>query len=625
MKLSSRGLKGHEMTSNQLTSPPPRRHGNSAGKTPTLVRTGKTPTLVRSFMIMAASTFAVLFFQTLLAFSFVFYEEGSGANVVGPHNALSDFTNRRAIEDKQTETPVVSPIPAFESESGEILFNPEEFRVGDKKKYINRPIHCPKCNKQVEEAVKREIPKPIGLDNEAQNRGNDVVVSFVTVTFMYKKHFGRLIESLRYSGYDGHIILGVHQDIPEASMTYLKENNVTVYKAESGPCQKPTSNVKLPKKQLKCYKSLETFPVEWGRYELARQWINACQSCTGRVLLALDGTDTIFQSNPFDFMEGRKEDILFTEEMAAHTNPFYYDPNKENVRHARLDVGRFKKIIDVFYGPSTADSLGPKNRPLLVPSTVIGSRNGILRYLSIMVAELNKHVAASGKSGYPKSNDAGVMNFLYYSGAFGFPETISTLPWGTGVFQNLGKPCVNLFVEKGKNPNSQLDIVKFDFNRTGYVVNRYESVEGGSRVAPVIHRFQPYCDKWIKAFISLHGELIGEPLYKKPDDYLEILKHTIESSVVERGQIEGSEEKNPMKTSYQRSTVVQQAPWFPAEVKCKNTCCAQAIAILLEPDENHLITSADGLDLADVSVLGHKRKDYLQFSISSLNFDIIPW
>jgi hypothetical protein len=586
---------------------------------PSSGNTKKAPIITTSFIIFGSGVVFVLFFQVILASTFIVYQGGDVFDPATNNQMFSDFTN----SDPKTETPKAAPIPEFKSKHGNILFNPEEFRTGDKSKYVNKPRDCPDCSEFARKAMERKVPEPVDLKYEAQNSGNDVVVSLLTKSHMITRDQKRLIESLRQTGYDGHIILGVQKDLPVLNMRFLKSNNVTVYTTTYGTCRAPTNKYLTTKGQApECYKSLPILPLEWGRYELARQWIHACKGCTGRVLLALDGIDTFFQTNPFDYIEGRTEDIFFAEELAAHTNPFYYDPRKLDVRHGVLNNKNFAAMMNRCYEKFRLKDVG-YHRPLLVPDTVLGSRSGIDRYLSLMVGELEKNVK-NGGCRYPSINDAGIMNYLYYSGSFGSSETILTMPWGYGIFQNLDRPCRNQFLMSGGGRStSQLDMVRFDFNTTGYIANRYEIQENGSyRAAPVIYKYDN-CDKWVKAFLKLHGDLTGQTM-EKPDDYLGILKHAIFDSVKDRSDVAGGEEENPMKTSYQKSTVVQQAPWFPSEKRCKKTCCAQAIAIGLDSDNEHLITTVDGLDLGDVQVLGHGRKGFLQWAISDLNYDILP-
>ena len=80
----------------------------------------------------------------------------------------------------------------------------------------------------------------------------------------------------------------------------------------------------------------------------------------------------------------------------------------------------------------------------------------------------------------------------------------------------------------------------------------------------------------------------------------------------------------PMKTSYHRATVVQRAAWFDRTGYCFDTCCAEPIAVSMDQDADHLITSVDGLDLADVVLLGHELKNHLVLDVSYMDPAIIP-
>ena len=568
--------------------------------------------IINKRFIICGSALALLLvvsFQVILASTFIVYEGGnvfdrsSCSNLRGDE---ADAEKRRKLENPITETPKAAPIPSFELD-GELLFNPEEFRTGNKSKYINKPIPCSDCDQRAQAAMAKKVETPTGLIHKPESTiGNDVVIAIMPISYMITRDQTKFISSLRQTGYDGHIILGVQPNIPDTNLNYLKSHFVTIYTVTLGPCNVPTRMFTTSEgKSPECFQGLETLPYEWGKYELARQWLYACAECSGRVLLALNGITTFFQTNPFDHQ--RKEDLLFAEELAAHTNPFYYDPHKLDVRHGIFGASdsyasTFRKCYPKF---KVRTAVG-ENRPLLLPTSVLGSKNGIDQYLSILMQELGSKIEDK-MCHYPISENV-VMNYLYYTGAFG-GSSIATMPWGTGSIQDMGRPCLNQYLEYGDG-KSQLDIVKLDLNITGFIANRYETNTDGIYLpAPMIHNYYN-CDKWGKAYLKLHGELTDKPLYKS-DGYLETLELAIT-------------ELNPMKTSYERSTVVQQAPWFPAEKRCKATCCAQAIAIALDADREHLITSVDGLDLGDVAVFGHNRNDFLQWAISDLNYDILP-
>ncbi|KAL3904429.1 MAG: hypothetical protein SGILL_010073 [Bacillariaceae sp.] len=278
----------------------------------------------------------------------------------------------------------------------------------------------------------------------------------------------------------------------------------------------------------------------------------------------------------------------------------------------------------------------------------MGTDSAVLHYLAIVVHELQITQC---------QNDLVVVNYLYYNGYFSSSQEASprTLPWGRGITLTLDRTCRhkitdddelkhNPFVQRQKAPRhddkNHLDMVQFDFRSTGYIVNRYlydEENDHGQAVAPILHNFDA-CDKWMKVFLGKHPELSAPSSetatqgnkMQRSEEYLQELRTSIYDSI--RGVEPKSDtqirqerlDKRPIKSSYQKAIVVEQAPWFPAQKICRDTCCAKAIAVSMEADDTHLITSVDGLDLATVGIYGHKREEYLQFAISDLNLDVIP-
>eukprot|EP00978_Attheya_sp_CCMP212_P018052 scaffold48918_cov59-Attheya_sp.AAC.1 len=572
------------------------------------------------FKITGLGIGVVFIIQVFLCSTFVFKGENT-------HDLL-DLPRRQEISNATLKINAI-PLPTVRSAQDEevILFNPEEFRTGDKSKYFNKPNACPKCINATKQEM--QIPKPVGLRHTAQNPGDSVVLSVMPgISNMNTRDYMRFVGSLRNSGYDGRIILGVHPDISQDDESYLQSMKVTLYNVALVPCQSPTIQYKANSKAIGCFQGLETLPMELGRYELARQWLHACDECTGWALLLLDGNYAFFQANPFEHLLSRSEEILFSEEIAPHTDPFYGSEQAmasastgSADRHLTISNNpRNAGSSDKCYGSDHEHSFGP-NRPVLVPSSVFATRSGMKRYLSVLVSEFYKSVNNIKNDCHYQTNDeTWTMNYMYYSGFFGQPETISTMPWGTGLVQSIGKPCIN-HVEYPQH--GQLDIVEIDYAKTGYIINKYETEDSPLRVTPVVLNLSP-CDPWIQVFIKHHGEINGKSGADRSGDYLDILEHNIRQSVKAVPKISGSGNQNPMQTSYQRATVVQQAPWFPHQKYCNQTCCAQAIAISLEPDEDHLITSVDGLDLADVRIEGHAKREFMAWAISDMSTDIIP-
>ncbi len=86
-----------------------------------------------------------------------------------------------------------------------------------------------------------------------------------------------MVGSIRASGYDGHIILGVHTEMPQKERDYLIAMDVTMYQVEFVDCDESV----LKKDESgrsgggairgKCSRGLETLTLEWGRFEMCRQ------------------------------------------------------------------------------------------------------------------------------------------------------------------------------------------------------------------------------------------------------------------------------------------------------------------------------------------------------------------
>jgi len=107
------------------------------------------------------------------------------------------------------------------------------------------------------------------------------------------------------------------------------------------------------------------------------------------------------------------------------------------------------RIIPLLF---SAETYGP--RPVLCSGTVIGTRRGINRFLSVLVTEFHSNNQKDNiKCRSPFTTDQwtvsalvlilsrlalGVdrhfcqMNWLYYNGYFGRPAQTKTIPWGTG-------------------------------------------------------------------------------------------------------------------------------------------------------------------------------------------------
>jgi len=382
-------------------------------------------------------------------------------------------------------------VDAGESES---LFNPGVFNHGRVKEYRNTPVFAGNASR-VELAQQRPVDKPYGLRHKAKPPGKDAVMGLAA----YPKNiraFRRLVGSLRSTGYDGHIILGVSDKIPLSEENYLIKMDVTMYTVAMVQCDESISVGGEVKGNIrgKCSRGLERLKLEWGRFEMCRQWLKACAACTGWSLV-MDTRDLFFQAHPFSSLGDASTsdiDLYFVEEIAPHSSP---DPNPTR----SFIAGNFRNRAHTVpcYGKERYEAYS--QRPVLCSGTVIGNRAGMMRFLSVLVDEFYTNNAKENmKCRSPITTDQWTMNWLYYNGDFGGLDRTRTLPWGTGPVQTVGKACMTAERKQGAS-----DIVKRDPARNGLIVNIHDGM-----VAPVVHQFDR-CHPWVGEWFEQHPELVG--------------------------------------------------------------------------------------------------------------------
>jgi len=406
--------------------------------------------------------------------------------------------SKKEERTSQEKTHKREPIP----EVGTVLFNPQKFVSPDTRhEYINLPIACQDCDDQLDAALKLSIGEPYGLKHKANPPGHDAVMGLAA----YPRNmatFRRLVGSLRATGYDGHIILGVHSQIPASEEEYLQFMDVTYYLVEFIDCDDSiqTEASGGGAVRSKCSKGLENLKLEWGRFEMCRQWLHACKECTGWNLV-MDTRDLFFQRHPFASLEdaavveasadNEKADLLFIEELAPHTDPFYSDPKNPKRHFTVNNNSRYTGHTNQCYGRDHSKAFG-LNRPVLCSGTIVGTRTGINRFLSVLVYEFHANNQKPNKQcRSPDTTDQWTMNYLYYSGRFGKISKTETLPWGTGPVNTVGKPCID---NRQKPNHSAKDIVQFD-SETGLILNNYETEDSLARIAPVVHQYDR-CIAW---------------------------------------------------------------------------------------------------------------------------------
>ena len=175
-------------------------------------------------------------------------------------------------------------------------FTPEKLGFDNYLEYLNTPlsdnseIHVPAA--EVNDYV-LEVAMTTGSPP-----GNDAILG-IALYRNYMRGFKRVVGSLRHFGYNGHIILGVHPAISSAELEYLRSRQVTAYAVNVSTCNMIATEKGKPPSLMrgKCTEELPNLKVEWGRFELARRWLRACNQCTGWNMV-IDVRDIYFQDHP---------------------------------------------------------------------------------------------------------------------------------------------------------------------------------------------------------------------------------------------------------------------------------------------------------------------------------------
>ena len=389
-------------------------------------------------------------------------------------------------------------------------FTPQSFLGRDWRGYVNVPLVSANGEDAGEEsAVERASSALVDPPAETllhrgkqRGRGKDVVMGLACYPGDFMFGFRILIGSLRYTGYGGHIILGVHPNISREERAYLNRMDVTYYAVELAVCdprifvEGEESGEKSEGVRGWCTRGLETLRMEWGRYEMARRWLRACGECTGWAMV-LDTQDVFFQAHPFAALpppdDSVSPDLLLVEEIAPYTNTLV--PGELHRSSTLESNGRYTGRIRKCYGDEPLERVGGK--PALCSGTVLGTRVGMHRFLSVLVDEFrSNNVKPNRMCQSPHQTDQWIMNYLYYEGRFGMPNRTATLPWGTGPVLTIGHPCVN---SKLSPSHSKLDMVQFD-NITGAILNVNEPPSSPMRVAAVVHQYDR-CHNWIQPWL----------------------------------------------------------------------------------------------------------------------------
>ena len=175
---------------------------------------------------------------------------------------------------------------------------------------------------------------------------------------------------------------------------------------------------------------------------MARRWLYHCAGCSGYALV-VDVRDTFFQGHPFAAIRTSypyspaadvvDPDLFFIEEISPYSssdpNPkrSFISNNHRNYIHTVPCYGEEEFLI---YG----------SRPVLCSGSVFGTKDGLLRFLNVIIVEFHENnMKENINCRSPSTTDQWIMNYLYYQGRFGAYDRTVTIPWGIGPILTAGK------------------------------------------------------------------------------------------------------------------------------------------------------------------------------------------
>ena len=220
---------------------------------------------------------------------------------------------------------------------------------------------------------------------------------------VYKSFVG----SLRSTGYDGNIILGIAPNPSSDVVSYLEKQNVTTYQVEKGNCTYkgyPQVNGRPSEDQV-CSVNYPDYKIQWSRFLMAKDWLLACQECTDGVMLT-DVRDAFYQSDPFAYFDLPQvqipKPIMVFEEIFPNLT----------VNHwlTEMPVSKCRKT----------KILRNHSLPMICSGSTMGSREGILRYIDAMKKEFDYWKHHDNCRSDMVGDDQAIHDYLFYQDKFGY-------------------------------------------------------------------------------------------------------------------------------------------------------------------------------------------------------------
>lgn len=314
----------------------------------------------------------------------------------------------------------------------------------------------------------------------------NTLVGLATMRHFYNG-FIRLVALARSRGYDHNIILGVSDDIRGDAKAFnlLRRMNVTMYAVTLANCTGRAGSSEYSAVRGKCSQGLEQYPLEWGRYIMAMQWMQGCVACRDGWFMLMDTRDIFFQADPFAQLGDARTapvNLLLVEEVSPVTSLVM-----DQRRYFTCSNPRARAHTVPCYGNSGFSLYG--ERPVLNSGSIVGTFDGVMRLLRVLVQEFSHHASSGNRKCHsPSTTDQWILNYLYYTGRFLDPDRTATLPWGVGPVLTVGKACMSADRKSGAKDMMRL-------RSDGSVLNPHDG-----RVAAAVHQFDR-CGQWMAAYM----------------------------------------------------------------------------------------------------------------------------
>jgi hypothetical protein len=305
------------------------------------------------------------------------------------------------------------------------------------------------------------------------------------------------VGSLRKTGYQGHIILGVNDDIEESVLDYFKMRNVTPIIVSYSHCTfepfyktkeelKAETSSSLVRDLTVCAEAYPDVKLRWAKYPMGIDWLEKCKTCTGPVMIT-DVRDVYFQYDPFG--PGTPEVTglqVFEEHPGVTTEHWLVD----------WPVGDCKGVHF--------------KKPMLCSGTTVGTPEAMIKYLATMYKEMRRWIKDPKCRFKTMADDQSIHNWLFYNGDL---EGAVAVKFREGIVNTVGFEGDKIFRENEKRHQDEGDRHPDVQPFPGATLRTWISTDYGitnedgeftnldGTVSPVIHQYDrlgPPFQRWLQ-------------------------------------------------------------------------------------------------------------------------------